>query len=167
MTNRVFYLDTETTGIGAAANAIVEIAIVDEDGSVVVDTLINPKRPIPRGATAIHGIDDHMVESAPTLRMIWPDIRQRISGGHIVIYNAAFDRAFLPGGLDCAAKISCAMLTFSKIYGERDPYGRGNKWQKLEVAARHVGHRWSGNAHRALADALACRSVWQWIQSRG
>lgn len=40
----------------------------------------------------------------------------------------------------------------------------GGPWRKLEVAARHVGHRWTGEAHRALADAMACRSVWEWME---
>ena len=37
---------------------------------------------------------------------------------------------------------------------------------KLQKAAEHVGHTWTGDAHRALADALACRSVWLWLESR-
>ena len=41
------------------------------------------------------------------------------------------------------------------------------RWQKLDVACKRVGHQWTGTAHRALADALACRSVSRWLVSGG
>ena len=34
---------------------------------------------------------------------------------------------------------------------------------KLTDAANYDGHEWRGDAHRALADADACLSVWDWI----
>ena len=157
------YLDTETTGISASSNTIVEIAIVDDEGAVLLNSLINPLRPIPRDATKIHGITDSMVVEAPTLKDLWPEIKDIVSGTHTVIYNADFDTKFFPQNLNCAGKISCAMLKFAKVYGEKDPYGRGFKWQKLDLAARHVKYRWEGNAHRALSDTLACRAVWKWM----
>lgn len=43
------------------------------------------------------------------------------------------------------------MARFNQKYGGKN---------SLANAARIVGHVWTGEAHRALADALACRSVW-------
>jgi hypothetical protein len=37
---------------------------------------------------------------------------------------------------------------------------------KLDIAAKHVRHRWTGSAHRALADAQACRSVWLFLENQ-
>ncbi|HEV8680488.1 MAG TPA: 3'-5' exonuclease [Stellaceae bacterium] len=159
---RILFLDTETTGLDSARHRIVEIAIVDEDGRVLIDTLVNPGRAIPEDARRIHGISDQMVRSAPTLASLWPTIQVILSGSHVVICNAAYDRAFLPRRLADAARVSCVMLMFAKAYSRG-----GGTWQKLDVAARHCGHTWQGAAHRALADAQACRSVWRWLVARG
>lgn len=153
------YLDTETTGFSPASGAtIVEIAIVDEDGRALIDTLIDPRQAIPPGAQQVHGISNEMVRGKPTLQEVLPAVRDVVEGQEVVIYNAAFDTAFFPDRLGQARAVSCAMLRFADVLG--------GKWRKLDVAASHVGHRWTGTAHRALADALACRTVWRWLEAR-
>jgi hypothetical protein len=62
-------LDTETTGIGQW-DRIVEIALIDDQGMVLMNTLVNPEIPIPKEASAIHGITDEMVSAAPTFSEI-------------------------------------------------------------------------------------------------
>ena len=55
-----YVLDTETTGL-SETDEIVEIAIIRlDDGSEVINTLVNPSIPISKEATAIHGITDDM-----------------------------------------------------------------------------------------------------------
>lgn len=153
------FLDTETTGFSPnAGDAIVEIAIVDERGGTLINTLVDPGRSIPWQAINVHGITDDMVRGKPTLTQVLPRIREIVAGEQIVIYNAAFDTPFFPDRLRQATIVSCAMIQFADRLG--------GSWRKLEVAARHVGHRWTGDAHRALADALACRSVWLWLQGQ-
>lgn len=155
----VVYLDTETTGLSASGgHTIVEIAIVDGNGRPLMNTLVDPQRPISPIATSIHGITDAMVRSQPTLKELLPEIRTAIRGKELVIYNATFDLSFFPKRLTNESDVRCAMREFATI--------RGTRWSKLADAAAHVGHRWSGVAHRALADALACRSVWNWIRRR-
>ncbi len=152
----IVYLDTETTGLSAAnGDAIVEIAIVDHRGRPLVDTLIDPQRPIPWAATRVHGIRDDMVRGKPTLKQILPLVRNAIRDNELVIYNASFDVSFFPDRLADAGSVRCAMRAFNTA--------RGGRAHKLAAAAAHVGHKWSGSAHRALADALACRSVWEWL----
>jgi DNA polymerase III subunit epsilon len=163
----IVFLDTETTGLSAAAgDRIVEVAMVDRHGQTLLDTLVNPERSIPLAALQVHGITNEMVANAPTLKELWPELQGILLDNHVVIYNASFDIQFFPANLRCAAKISCAMLRFAKSYGEHQPHYGGYKWHRLEVAARHVGHKWTGDPHRALADALACRSVWMWLEKR-
>lgn len=162
---RTFYLDTETTGLSSRSDRIVEVAIIDEAGNACIDSLINPGRPI-GDASRIHGITDAMVCRAPSLMEVMPRIEALVAGQRLVIYNAGFDAPFFPGGLACAARIDCAMLRFAPIYGERSAGHAGFKWQKLTTAAAHVGYRWEGDAHRALADARAARAVWQWMEAR-
>lgn len=59
----VVFLDTETTGLDGNAE-IIDIALVDRDGAVLLDTLIRPTRPIPWGAPTC---------MASSLRM-WPTL---------------------------------------------------------------------------------------------
>ncbi len=155
------YLDTETTGFSPNQGAtIVELAIVDERGNPLIDTLVNPKISIPWQASKVHGITDDMVRGKPSLKDLMPEIRSIVRGETVVIYNSKFDVPFFPGELSEASAIECAMRKFSQVIGS-------TSWKKLDFAASHVGHKWSGVAHRALADALACRSVWRWTQTRG
>jgi DNA polymerase III epsilon subunit-like protein len=152
------FLDTETTGLSpSAGDAIVEIAIVDSNGRAVLDTLVNPGRAIPWHATNVHGITDDMVRGSPSLSQLMPKIKQIISNETVVIYNSSFDTPFFPGRLNEALSVECAMRRYTETTG-------GGKWKKLGVAAEKVGHRWTGKAHRALADAMACRSVWIWLE---
>ena len=161
---QTFFLDTETTGLHPPNDKLVEVAIVNDVGDVILDTLVNPERQI-GFATKIHGISDEMVATAPTMETLWPQVRDIITGNHIVIYNAQFDTRFFPDQLNCAAKISCAMLRFAPIYGEMHPYYGGHTWQKLTTAAACINYEWIGNAHRALADTLATRALWTWMDS--
>jgi len=162
-----FFLDTETTGFSARnGDRIVEIAIVDLYGNPLLNSLVNPERNIPFDAQRVHGITDNLVRKAPTLGDLWKDIDRILRGHHVVMYNAAFDRQFFPDNLGCASNISCAMLRFAKARGEINPKYGDYRWHTLEIAAGYVGHRWTGEAHRALADALACRSVWTWLEKR-
>jgi DNA polymerase III epsilon subunit-like protein len=152
------YLDTETTGLSPDRGArLVEIAIVDGKGRTVFDSLINPGTRIPPEAANIHGISDAMVRSKPRFEEILPQLLKLVSGREVVIYNAAFDIQFFPNKLSNAQRIHCAMKSFSQAVGQR-------RWVRLSDAAERVGHVWEGAAHRALADAQACRSVWEWLE---
>jgi DNA polymerase III epsilon subunit-like protein len=74
------FLDTETTGFSAAAgDAVVEIAIVDSAGRVLIDTLIDPQRSIPWQASNVHGITNEMVRNKPTLKQVMPQVIQIIT----------------------------------------------------------------------------------------
>jgi|GEM_PF-756460 DNA polymerase III, epsilon subunit and related 3''-5'' exonucleases len=159
------YLDTETTGLrlddGAA---LVEVAVVDDDGTVLLNTLVNPGRPIPAAATAIHGITDDMVADAPSATEVVARVLDLSRGRTVVIYNAAFDIQFFPCLLEVAASVECCMRRHAEWRGQWSDWHEGYKWHKLTAAAKEAGHDWGeGAAHRALADAQACRTVWQWL----
>lgn len=153
------FLDTETTGFSPLrGDRIVEIGIVDANGRTLLETLVNPQRPIPWQARNVHGISDEMVRGMPTIEDVMPQVLAVITNQQVVIYNSSFDTPFFPGMLREAAEVSCAMRRFAQA--------RGCGWTKLGVAASMAGHCWTGEAHRALADALACRSVWNWLDAR-
>ena len=80
------YLDTETTGFSPNQGAgIVEVAIVDERGVTLIDTLVDPDHPIPWAVSNIHGISDAMVRGMPILANLMPEIRRIVAGQRVVI----------------------------------------------------------------------------------
>ena len=155
------YLDTETTGLGPDAE-IVEVAVVGCDGEVLLDTLVRPARPIPAGASAVHGLTDADVAAAPAWEAVFARLAAVIDRRVVVVYNADFDRRLVE---QCCARRrlaspavdwQCAMRAFAEFAGEPGRAG-GYRWHPLDRAARTFGLAPGG--HRALADALACRAV--------
>jgi hypothetical protein len=155
------YLDTETTGLGGDIR-IVDIAIVDDAGETLIDSLVDPLIPIPAGATAIHGIYDEDVVGMPTLADLMPQVHDAIRGRSVVIYNSSYDQRLFPGRLDAALSVHCAMRRFKQL---AIAAGRGNG--TLTKAAIWANHAWTGVQHRALADALAARTVWRRLEKLG
>jgi DNA polymerase-3 subunit epsilon len=84
-------LDTETTGKDKKTAEIVEIAVIDQTGETLLEERVNPRMPIPPGATGVHGITDQDVASAPTLDEIWPRITSVLTGKTVIIFNAEYD----------------------------------------------------------------------------
>ena len=163
-------LDTETTGLDADAE-VVELAVIDCAGTVLLDTLVRPSGPVPAEAAAIHGITDAMLADAPT----WPEIHDRfcrlIAGRQVIAYNADFDvrlieqtarryRESIPDlvPLDQVATFSCAMLAYADFYGEWSAEKGRYRWQKLANAAQQQCVMVE-NAHRALGDCLMTLGV--------
>jgi DNA polymerase-3 subunit epsilon len=141
-------LDTETTGLGEAE--IVEIAIINHQGDVLLNSLVRPTIEIPEGAIAIHGITLEMVEAAPTFPEIYPQIKEIIEDKKIAIYNSEADIGFLNYccKLHTLKKLKledtiCLMHWYARWYGEYSGYWRDYKFQPLN------------GGHRALEDCLA------------
>jgi DNA polymerase-3 subunit epsilon len=91
-------LDVETTGRDASVDRVVEIGIaVGRHGGVIAryNWLINPGRPIPAEASAVHGIKDEDVKDAPRFEQVAHEVAAALSGCVPAAYNAAFDRAFM------------------------------------------------------------------------
>lgn len=153
------FLDTETTGL-SLDDEILEIAIVDTDGSTLLNTLIKPKhRTSWPQAQKIHGISPAMLKHFPDIDPWVPIIREICEGRHLVIYNADYDMQYLHFIVGLPRQISCAMLAFCRLYGSE-------RWQKLDFAVSYCGYQFDGDAHRALSDARAARAVWNYIEKR-
>ena len=154
------YLDLETTGLSPPDDEILEIAVVDDAGAVLLHSLVRPAHTMAwPDAAAIHGLTPADVQDAPALDALRPQIVRAVRGKTVVTYNAAFDQAFLPAELTAAAELCCCMVAFAEHYGEWSDWHGGFRWQVLGVATEYVRHRWETQSHRAVADALACRAV--------
>lgn len=92
-------VDLEATGVWPGHDRIVQIAAASifPDGQVTTwSSLVNPEQPIPRAATAIHGISDAMAASAPTFARLAPTVEAILSGCDLAGYNVErFDRRLL------------------------------------------------------------------------
>jgi DNA polymerase III subunit epsilon len=159
------FLDTETTGLDAAAE-IVDIAVLDRDGAVLLAQLVRPRRPIPPSATAIHGIDDSLVRDAPGWADVYPSVKAILARYPcVVVYNAPFDRRILEQVCDrhCLpplhAEWHCAMQRYAEFAGEWHPKYANYRWHRLEAALAAIGRAAPRDAHRARADAESCRLV--------
>lgn len=158
------YLDAETTGLESEIDELLEVSIVDGAGAVSFASLLRPTKHTEwPGAQGKNNISPEMVAQSPTLDQVADQIRAAVEGKRVVIYNASFDAAFLGELLDGAAEISCCMVRYASEYGEWSDYWGDYQWVTLQEAARDVRHEWTGEAHRATADALACRSVWRYL----
>jgi DNA polymerase-3 subunit epsilon len=89
--NPIVFFDLETTGINIVSDRIVQIAYhkVSPNGREETKSLlINPERPIPAEATAVHKITDADVADAPTFRMVAKEIARDIEGCDLAGYNS-------------------------------------------------------------------------------
>jgi DNA polymerase-3 subunit epsilon len=161
---KTVFLDLETTGLDPRTDEIVEIGVLDEDGQVLLDTLVRPVRhqSWPE-AQRVHGIPPAAVQDAPTLDDLRPRIIEAVSDAQVVIYNAPFDASFLRPELGISAGVRCAMREFAEAFGEWSDWHGNWRWQKLLVAADYVGFDWGGASHRAINDAQATRAVWRYL----
>jgi DNA polymerase III epsilon subunit-like protein len=158
------YLDTETTGL-EKTDEIVEIAVVDKNGVVLIDTLVKPKKPIPYAASAIHHITNEMVKDSPAFPEIWPAIQEFILGRPIGMYNADFDTRLLRQSMEIYNEriqqknvAFDIMKIFSDFRGIMDPRRKTMRRYRLEDAGRYFGIPMP-NSHRALDDTLLTRAV--------
>lgn len=164
-------LDTGTTGLGDDAE-VVELAVIDCAGTVLLDTLVRPNGPVPAEAAAIHGITDAMLADVPT----WSEIHERfcglVEGRQVVIYSREFDARVIsqtarrcglqaPRCFDLVhdpGSVHCAMQAYAEFHGEWSAEKGRYRWQKLSTAAQQQGVTVE-NAHRALGDCLMTLGV--------
>jgi len=153
-------LDTETTGLERPAE-ICQIAIIDYDGAILLNSLVRPRNPIPPAATRIHGITNDDVAMAPG----WTAVRQNaiecIRGKHVIVYNAVYDRKLMHWSDEAwelphfdykvESEWHCAMEAYAEFYGEINQYYGSYKWQSLSNAMLQQGLEINA-AHNALGD---------------
>jgi DNA polymerase-3 subunit epsilon len=164
------YVDTETTGTGAG-DVIVEISIIDHDGSTLVDSLVRPVGSISPEAMAVHGISNEMVREARRWESVWPEVEAAFRNRVVGIYNADFDLRMLqqthqknwlrwanPEG----AQFFCIMKLYAQFYGEWNSRRGGYRWQSLDAAGKQCGIPLP-NSHRAKDDTLLTQALLEYM----
>jgi DNA polymerase-3 subunit epsilon len=163
------FLDTETTGLRNDAE-VVEIAIIDSSGSVLIDTLVKPTRPIPPDAERIHGISNEDVKTAPNLYDVWNNqIKDVVKNKIICIYNFNYDSRVLLHSLfeygipSHGMEGFCVMKLVADIFGRWDELMKQNRWIKLQDAADRLKISLPDKLHRASSDAQLTRIIFNQI----
>lgn len=159
------FIDLETTGTSAEHDRIVEFAAVkiQPDGRVTQFVQrFNPGVPIPQEATAIHGIDDAAIASAPCFADHARSIARALQGCDVAGYNVrSFDLRLLSAEMQragVALDLSLArVLDPLAIFRRREP-------RDLASALRlycgdQVAAAYGAIAHGALPDTLATIDV--------
>lgn len=157
------FLDTETTGLGPE-DQVIDVAVVDCSGRVLLNTLVKPTVALAPEVTAVNGITPEVLEAAPTFREIMTDLHHAVFGRQVVTYGAGFDVKMIRQTADAwrlrtpVPGAFCAMLAYAEFNGQRAAWGQW-KWQKLDAAAGQCGIPLPAQRHRALADAQLMRLV--------
>jgi|SRR6185369_376679 len=95
--------DLETTGAKSPPYcSVTEVGAYKVKGGAIIDefvTLVDPEMPIPAFITALTGISDDMVSTAPKLSRVIPAFLDFIGDAVLVAHNAHFDMQFLNHGI--------------------------------------------------------------------
>jgi len=92
-------LDTETTGLSADKDRIVEIACIELSNHIptknIFHTFINPETKVSADAFSVHGYSDEFLSNKPKFKEIVKNFLDFIKDKKLVIHNADFDLGFL------------------------------------------------------------------------
>ncbi len=164
---RLAVLDTETTGLDPGlGHGLVEVAWVALDDGEIGETwttLVNPGRPIPPDASAVHGITDPMVRDAPVPAAVAAELERRCAGRTLVFHNAAFDLPFLAALLRAGGRLPLSHPVVDTLGLAR---GLGDPGSNSLVALASRFKLPPEAAHRALGDALTTARLLRVLAAR-
>jgi len=156
-------LDTETTGLDPARDRIVSLAAIAWRGRSaeggVLDTLVDPGRPIPASATAIHGLSDRDVAGQPGYAQHHHTLVELLQGRVVLGHTTGFDLAVLaaearrarlhwtPPASLCVAELAAVALPEARRID-------------LDALAQRFDIAIDGR-HSATGDALAAGAIFQ------
>lgn len=157
---RCTIVDIETTGLSKNRHKITEIAAVNlVNGKIKKEfqTLVNPECHIPSFITKLTGIDDRMVQDAPTIADALPDFKKFMGGNLMVAHNATFDHGFLSHNslTHLQEELMNDKLCTKKLANRLLPELPS---KKLSTLCEHFDIT-NVQAHRALADVHATHGV--------
>ena len=156
--------DTETTGLSVRDDDIVQLGAVRVlNGRIVagevLDTYVDPGRPIPPASTRIHHVTDADVANAPDIAAAGRAFHHFARDAVLVAHNAPFDIGLLRKsadrmGVDWSHPVLDTVLLSAVVFGTTEDHSLDALCDRLSVsipaALRHTA---LGDA-RATAEAL-------------
>ncbi len=147
---------------------VVELAVLETDGSPLLDELVSPRGAIRPDMSAVHGITNELVRAAPAWAELYPRVCVALQERRVVVY----DRTACLGVLRHSTNLACLRwdfkgddfidlsAVFARFHGQREAgTGRFRTYPMLEAAnilglnTETVGYR------RAIEDATLLRSM--------
>ena len=162
ITDNYCVVDTETTGLSAHYDEVIEIGILRVRNGQVVDQfsqLIQPKYAIDDYITALTGITNEMLLGMPSITDVQDMVLSFIGNDILAGHKTSFDINFLNAGF-CGARIEneyIDTLQFArKLYPGMENYTLSNLTEQLGL---------SNNTHRALSDCTAAHELYETIKT--
>lgn len=155
----IVMLDFETTGLSPAlGDRITEVAALRIVNGRVCEryvSLINCQVRIPSFITALTGISQAMVDGAPPVARVLPELLEFIGSDALSAHNASFDEKFLLAesarlGLSCGHQgLVCSLKLSRRVFPGLPSYKLGRLSGQLGIAFRSAAHRAESDAEVA------------------
>lgn len=154
-------LDTETTGLDAYRNEIIEIGILKVRDNQIVNRysqLIQPQYRIPSFITSLTGISNEMVRGMPTILEVREEVLDFIGDDIIIGHNTSFDIRFLSAAFHQTLPhhYMDTMQFARKVYPELSRHRLSDLTAYLHL---------TNNEHRALADCISTKELYDAIKN--
>lgn len=148
------YYDTETTGTRSDKDRIIEIAAYDPEEERTFVQFINPGCPIPAESTAITGITDEMVASAPSYAVIGQQFIDFCGPNAVLIAhnNERFDKLFIEAE-SARANLTLPQWKYLDTLKWSRKYRSDLPSHALQALREVYGFE-ANQAHRALDDVM-------------
>ncbi len=158
----IVMIDFETTGLspvmGDRVTEVAALRIVDGRITERYVSLINCQVRIPSFITHLTGISQAMVDAAPPVSTVVPELLEFIGGDALSAHNASFDEKFLKAEaarLDLSPRhegLVCSLKLSRRVFPGLSSY-------KLGLLSGQLGIRFRSAAHRAESDAEVAAEV--------
>lgn len=154
-------LDTETTGLSAYYDEVIEIGILRVRENIIVDQysqLIQPEYEIDPFITALTGITNEMVAGKPSVLDVKEKVLSFIGDDVILGHNTSFDIRFLNEGFqqEIPNPYMDTMQFARKVYPELEHH-------RLSDLTEYLGL--TNNEHRTIADCIATKELYDAVKS--
>lgn len=163
MENSYVAIDIETTGLNPKQDKIIEIGaikIIEGKEAASFESFVNPRRDLPERITELTGIRKEMLEDAPDIEEVIPQIVEFAEDLPLLGHRVIFDYSFLKraainwGRVDSWEKKGIDTLTLCRYFMPEE------EKKNLSAACGYFNIS-LGNAHRAVADAKAAHLLFQ------
>ena len=164
-------IDIETTGFSTTYDEILQIAIIDEEGNILMNEHLRPSvKTSWEEAQAINHISPEqisLVGRAPY--EVSGELKNILTSAKCIVgYNTSFDLGFIKeffGITIPGERIYDVMYDFADIYGEYSEKYESFKFQSLDTCTRFFDYEWPGKAHDALEDVKATMYCYKAMQN--
>ena len=155
-------LDTETTGLSAYYDEIIEVGILRVRNNIIVDQysqLIHPNNLIDDFIASLTGITNEMIENMPRIEEVKSDILSFIGEDVIIGHNTSFDIRFLEEsfGESLSNTYMDTMQFARKLYPELKHHRLSDMSDYLSL---------STNEHRSLADCITTKELYDAVKAK-